>query len=222
MSISIAIYAEKFNGKQWQAEPVELYVEEYFGYQTGASWLEPQPIYYDRNDQLSEISGMRQPLNDLTQIVSQPRGFPEDISEQLIDHFARTWLQDWWKQPQDWSLIRQQARSLNFEQTWFLLSQLLSFDWYGQQQKRYGEVEAEYADQFGDGEQRFPADFTNEVWNNQSYRLVGQPLQPGYVQVSWLETYADKVGSRFMNYVLPYLQTLGAPEHVRIVCWLEI
>ncbi len=221
MSISIAIYAEKFNGSGWLAEPVELYVEEYFGYQTGESWLEPQTIYYDRNDQLSEILGMRQPLNDLTQIVDQPRGFPEDISEQLIDHFARTWLQDWWKQPQDWSLIRQQARSLNFDQTWFLLSELLSFDWYGQQQKRYGEVEAEYANLFGNAEQRFPADFTSGVLNNQSYTLVGQP-HPGYAQVSWVETYADKVGSRFMHQVLPLLQSYGAPEHVRIVCWDEI
>jgi hypothetical protein len=221
MGISIAIYAEKFNGKQWQAEPVEFYVEEIFGHQTGESWLEPQSIYYDRNDQLSEILGMRQPFNDLVQIVTQPRGFPEDISKELIDHFARTWLPDWWKKPQDWLLLRQRARNLNFSQTWFLLTELLSFDWYGQQQQHYGEVKLEDVSRFGDGQQHFPADFTGEVWKKEFFRLVGQP-QPGYAQVSWIETYAEKVGSRFMSQVLPLLQTYGAPDNVRIVLWLEV
>ncbi|MBW4553400.1 MAG: hypothetical protein KME35_20145 [Aphanocapsa sp. GSE-SYN-MK-11-07L] len=221
MGINIAVYAEKFNGNEWFAEPTQLYVEELFDHQTGESWLEPQAIYYDRNDQLSEILGMRQPFNDLTQIVSQARGFPEDISGELIDHFARTWLQDWWKEPQDWLLLRQQARNLNFDQTWFLLSELLSFDWYGQQQQHYGEVKAEDASRFGDGQQHFPADLTGGVWKNQSFRPTGQP-QPGYAQVSWIETYAEKVGSRFMNQVLPLLQTYGTPNNVRIVLWLEV
>lgn len=221
MGINIAVYAEKFNGSRWVAEPVEFYLEQLCGHQTGESWLEPQAIYYDRNDHLAEILGMRQPFNDLTQIVSQPRGFPEDISEELIDHFARMWLQDWWKKPQDWLLLRQRAKNLNFSQTWFLLGELLDFDWQGTQEKRYGQVQSQYVGLFGDGQQRFPTNYRAGVYENLPYQSTRSP-QPGYVRVSWLETYAEKVGSRFMNQVLPLLQTYGTPNNVRIVLWLEI
>lgn len=217
MGITLKIYAENFQGDRWHAEPVKLYIEEIRGYLTGESWLEPEPIYADRNDNLSEILGVRQPFNDLTQIATQPRGFPQDISDELIDYFARSYLHDWWQEPQDWQLLRQRARRLLFSQSWLLLGELLGFDWQGHYQRHYGEVKQEYAPLFGDGQQPFPMGFLDGVTRVFSGR---HPCQPGHVRVSWIETYAYKVGDRFMNEVLPRLQSFGAPDEVRIVYWL--
>ncbi|HEY9619762.1 MAG TPA: hypothetical protein V6C78_05305 [Crinalium sp.] len=178
MSITLKLYAETFNGDRWHAKPAELYVEDIRGHLTGDSWIEPRSIYSARDDSLSEILGLYVSCWELPQITPQPRGFPDDISDELIDHFVRRHLPDWWKAPQDWVLLRQRARRLNFSQSWLLLSELLNFDWRNH-----------------------------------------QPRESGDAQRTGIELQATPVRYEFFNDVLPFLQTLGAPDRVRIVCW---
>jgi hypothetical protein len=217
MSMELTIYAEVFDGAHWHAEPTEHVIEEMMGHLSGETWLEPQPLWYGRNDNLAEILGMRPAFRDLIQITPRPRGFPTDISNELLDHVARSHLPDWWQTPQDWVRLRQRAMQLQHGQSWFLLSELLSFDWHGHQQRHHGTVASADAALFGAGNQPFPTHVSVAVGD---VDRAFAPCQPGYTWVSWVESYADKAGHSFMHTILTGLQALGPPDQVRVVCWL--
>lgn len=125
--------------------------------------------------------------------ISRPRGFPQDLSPFLKSHVQDD---DCWNA------------------SWFLVQELIDFDWE-KPITFYGLVEPQYANLFSSN-QPFPY----EQWpeNAQFYSLNSNNLSKAdTVQVSWVETYREFVGSEFLDYFFGKLFALGSPKKVRII-----
>ncbi|WP_413199499.1 hypothetical protein [Nostoc piscinale] len=125
--------------------------------------------------------------------ISRPRGLPQDLSPFLKSH---TEDDDCW------------------DASWLLVQELINFDWE-KPITFYGLVEPQYANLFSDN-QPFPY----EQWPEEA-KLYS--LNPNYlpksdnVQVSWVESYREFVGSEFLDYFFEKLLALGSPKEVRII-----
>lgn len=125
--------------------------------------------------------------------ISRPRGLPKDLSPLL-----QTYIED----DDCWNA------------SWLLVQELINFDWE-QSITFYGLVEPQYANLFSDN-QPFPY----EQWpeNAHCYSLNSNYLpKSDILQVSWVESYREFVGSEFLDYLFGELLLLGSPKEVRII-----
>ncbi|MBE9210489.1 hypothetical protein IQ244_29105 [Nostoc sp. LEGE 06077] len=125
--------------------------------------------------------------------ISRPRGLPKDLSPLL-----KSYIQD----DDGWGA------------SWLMVQEVINFDWE-QSITFYGLVEPQYANLFSDN-QPFPY----EQWpeNAHCYSLNSNYLpKADIVQVSWVESYREFVGSEFLDYFFEKLLALGSPKEVRII-----
>jgi hypothetical protein len=92
---------------------------------------------------------------------------------------------------------------------WVTLRELLDFDWDGKTMLRSAVVDPKIAPLFGDGNQRFPKDRITGP-----YGLADGGPGP---RVTWLDTYKEAVGAKFLTGLFEALGRFGRPEDVRIV-----
>ncbi|OCQ95370.1 hypothetical protein BCD64_25830 [Nostoc sp. MBR 210] len=127
--------------------------------------------------------------------ISRPRGLPKDLSP-----FLKTYIEI--EDDNCWNA------------SWLLVQELISFNWE-KLIKFYGLVEPQYANLFSSN-QPFPY----EQWpeNAHCYSLNSNYLpKSDNVQVSWVESYREFVGSEFLDYFFGELLLLGSPKEVRII-----
>ncbi len=99
--------------------------------------------------------------------------------------------------------------------SWVLLEELLQFDWHGKRIWRRAKVDSKVAhffvregpDAFAEG---WPPGVPYDIWER----------GPG-TEVRWIETYAEAVGPRFFEVVLPGLSAYGPACDVRAVFWFN-
>jgi hypothetical protein len=89
---------------------------------------------------------------------------------------------------------------------WVSLRELSEFDWDGRRITRTGVVEPWLADCFGDGGQPFPKG-----------RVFGVSQSGPGTRVTWVESYRESAGEKFLDDLLQALFRLGQPDEVRIV-----
>jgi hypothetical protein len=215
MGIDIAIHAEKFVANTWVA--VSTYQADFtIGGHLLETWVESRALYYER-DRLSKIF---REIGTASPYGPAPRGFPADVSDEVLR--ALPPLDADPAKAEHW---RQKALNANFSQSWLRLDELLAFDWQRSLHLVYGQVLAEYATWFGDGQQPFPPELPPTAWGEPSPTRPPPIWQfwvqrtPRFTPVSWQETAAQVAGETFMNEVLPQLLTYGDRQSVRILYW---
>lgn len=120
--------------------------------------------------------------------ISSRRGFPDDMCKEIqSDGLLMT----------------------GHDPGWVSLRELLDFDWDGRTIMRSAVVPPEAAEAFGDGKQNFPRDrLPPNCWFAES--------GPG-PRVTWIETYREAVGEKFLKELTGALAKFGSPDDVRII-----
>ncbi len=237
MGIDIALHAEKLVNDQWSAVSTRVETLTIGGHELG-SWIESDSIYVRRDRGLSNLLG-RIALGsdnagfafDALKPALDIRGFPADVSTEVLRAQPLDFLAMVDMDEADFrqAAIQSGGVSGGCGASWLLLDELLSFDWSLPMATQYGKVEAQYASWFGNGDQPFPRNFPAKVlWSPP--KVIQPPFwkfwqekipEPKYTDVYWSETYAEKAGERFMNHILPLLQSYGSRTQVRIIFWLN-
>jgi hypothetical protein len=200
MGTDINIYAEVRIAGRWQlAEPVEknsMWSEEFN--KLCPEW-KPKELYSVRNRSVFAIlANVSNPLLAVTPFdyISKPRGLSKDVSKELAD-----WHSSW--------------GSNAIAESWLMMEELLAFDWNGKQIVRSGKVDGRAAHLFHPGRRGFPY----AEWPKGLPIAVGN--QGRGVEVTWVETYAEAVGSEFMIDTMNTLRSYGQPKGVRVVFWFD-
>lgn len=109
--------------------------------------------------------------------------------------------------PDDMSEVLQHEGLLRFghDPGWVTLRELLDFDWQGKTILRRAVVDPEDVALFGDGKQKFPRGVSG---------IANEGPGPC---VTWVDTYEEAVGARYLKDLLDTLAQLGSPTDVRIV-----
>ena len=130
--------------------------------------------------------------------ISEPRGFPENMSDFYKKHFAES------------------AIGCCFEHSWLLVQEIIDYDWDGQYVKQWAYVKNQYARLFH-GDSAFPIDFPQG--ESLYFVLPNWKQESGTTEVSWVTSYREYVGCS-EEFIKALLQ-LGNPNEVRIVFWFE-
>lgn len=161
----------------------------------------PVDLYDRRNYNLFAIladvtnvpAGTPEPQGTHYEPIAPRRGVPNDVSEELRVLWAAEGARD--------------------RASWYLLRELLEFDWYGKTVRKHAWVGPELAAAYERGYATSPY-----LWQwLQDIPGSDESWMRGNVPVTWVETYADSAGSDFMQGVLGRLRGYGDPEGVRIV-----
>jgi hypothetical protein len=109
--------------------------------------------------------------------------------------------------PEDMSRELQNDELLFFghDPSWVMLSELLDFDWDGKTILRTGVVDSANEHLFGDGKQPFPKGVYSVAHDGRGPR------------VTWIDTYREAVGVKYLSQLFVTLSRFGPPEDVRIV-----
>ena len=136
------------------------------------------------------LANVRNPIRSTEPFdyIIQPRGLPEDMSEELR---------------KDTLLLS------GHDPGWVTLRELLDFDWEDKTILRSAVVDPAIAHLFADGKQKFPKDRIAGT-----YALANAGPGP---RVTWVDTYKDAVGARFLTNLFETLARFDPPENVRIV-----
>lgn len=143
MGVDIAIHAERRAGDGWSAADTvpEAYV---IGGRTLYEWVESRSLFYGRDRHLSRIFRR---LGDAARHGQHPRGFPPDMSAEVLMSAAPVCARDW--MGRDEGLIRSQVALANASQSWLLLDELLGHGWDHIDAESY-EVGKTYAELAGE------------------------------------------------------------------------
>ena len=192
MSTTSSLYAEVWRNNQWEPIPLPKWSK---GTQIPVCYVSPGTSY----ELYAALVGYyRQELYHLghtEEIVplSKPRGFPEDMNTVYKAYFDDTWT------------------SLNRYLTWFMVQEIIDYDWNKKFPPCIGYVKNQYVHLF-DGSACFPDSLPDE-------ESVYMMKKEGTTDVSWVESYRDFVGC--VDWFIEELLKLGNPEQVRIIFWLH-
>jgi hypothetical protein len=139
--------------------------------------------------------------------LSEPRGFPDDMNPIYKECFGYNEYPESNKCSISNSLYYTQQNYL----TWFLVQEVIDYDWDKKFPPYTGYVETKYASLF-EGSASFPENFPDE---GGFYLFNGE----GRTEVSWVESYREFVGCA--DWFIGELLKLGNPKEVRIVFWLD-
>lgn len=126
--------------------------------------------------------------------VTPRRGIPSDLSEPL-----EKWL-------------RRDADDVGFHANWFTLAESNAFGWTSRLMKRQAAVHPRVAELFRGCPRGFPSD----RWPADIPISISTWIGGGYVEVEWIESYAEIVPDFYGN-AIPRLAALGTPDRVRMV-----
>jgi hypothetical protein len=206
MGTDIYLYAEIKRKDGWHLlgeleENSEYYPEE----KPNAQMLKPVELYANRNYNLfSILADVRNPDgktlgNQKFEVISPPRGLPEDLSPELHDWLKERELED-------------DKGSDVSGSSWLLLSEVLQFDWHGKVMRYEAMVDARAAHLFDENEPfplcQWPKDIPISY---SAYKKDG-------TTVRWSDTYANAVGTDFFE-LLENLKKYGDPSQIRLVFW---
>ena len=125
--------------------------------------------------------------------LSAPRGFPEDMNAIYKEYFENNQL------------------GIERYHTWFIVQEVINYDWNRKFPPCKGYVNNQYACLFGDSAP-FPKDLPDD-------EPVYKTARDNTTEVSWVESYRDYVGCG--DWFIEDLLKLGDPDKVRIIFWLH-
>lgn len=96
-----------------------------------------------------------------------------------------------------------------FDTSWLTLEEIQAYDW-NKLMKCTGYVDPKYKGYFINRPKTFPPEVP---------RVSG--FSKKWAKVNWFQPVSE-TGGQFYSDVIPYLCTLGQPEDVRVVFWLEL
>jgi hypothetical protein len=192
MSTTGSLYAEIWRNNQWEPIPAPKWSK---GKQIPVCFMRPGTPYelyaalvgYHRRDLYH--------LGHTEEIIplSKPRGFPKDMNAVYKEYFENNWS------------------TLNRYLTWFMVQEVIDYDWDRKFPPCIGYVRSQYAHLFS-GSASFPANLSDD-------EPVYLTKKEETVEVSWVESYRDFVGC--VDWFIEELLKLGNPKEVRIIFWLD-
>ena len=204
MGTDIYLYAEIKRKGSWH---LLLESEENSRYhpegKLNAQLLKPVELYASRNyDLFSILADVRNPNgktldNQKFEVISPPRGLPEDLSPELRDLLK------------EWEFENGEDGGFSGP-SWLLLSEVLQFDWHGKVMHYEAMVDARAAHLFDENEP-----FPFRQWPKDIPISYGVIIKDGVI-VRWTDTYANAVGTDFFE-MLENLKKYGDPSQIRLV-----
>ncbi|MBE9140204.1 hypothetical protein IQ254_23895 [Nodosilinea sp. LEGE 07088] len=208
MGTDICLYAEIKRKDSWhlllESEENSRYYPEG---KLNTQLLKPVELYASRNcDLFSILADVSNPNghtldNQKFEVISPPRGLPEDLSPELRDLLK------------EWEFGDGKDSGVSGP-SWLLLSEVLRFDWHGKVMRYEAMVDARAAHLFNENEpfpfRQWPKDIPT------SYSVV---MRDGVI-VRWTATYADAVETDFFE-MLENLKQYGDPSQIRLVFWFD-
>ncbi|MGB5966852.1 MAG: hypothetical protein WBG70_00875 [Spirulinaceae cyanobacterium] len=192
MSTTSSLYAEIWRNNQWEPVPEPKWSR---GKRLPVCFMRPGTPY----ELYAALVGYRHRsidhLGHTKRLVplSKPRGFPEDMNTLYKEYFENNW-----------------SRS-NRYLTWFMVQEVIDYDWDKKFPPCTGYVKREYAYLFNSSTP-FPNDFPDDT-------PVYMSQEEGTTEVTWIESYRDFVGC--VDWFIEELMKLGNPEKTRVIFWLE-
>jgi hypothetical protein len=202
MSYDLVMYAEHANNQEWRVVGGHEANTWFFPEETPETqWYQPVELYRTGNTILHAMlvgwgnygwtNKNRQPF----EVLAPPRGLPLNLGPEL-----REWVTDQEYLP---------------HASWLWLEEVLSFDWRGKMITRQAMVEPDVAQPFRGDDHPFPVD----TWPKDRPYFYREWL-PNGVTVTWRHSYAEGGGAELLQALEP-LRTLGAPNTIRLVFWLD-
>lgn len=194
MSRTSSLYAEVWRNNQWEPTPTPKWSK---GKQIPVCYMRPGTPY----ELYAALVGYHHRaiyhFAHTEEIVplSKPRGFPKDMNGVYKEYFE----DDGWL-----------SRS-NSYLTWFMVQEVIDYDWDRKFPLCTGYVKSQYAHLFCSS-----ASFPDALPDDGS---VYFRKKEGDTEVSWVESYREFVGC--VDWFIEELLKLGNPEEVRIIFWLE-
>jgi hypothetical protein len=139
--------------------------------------------------------------------LSEPRGFPHDMNLIYKECFGYTGHTE----NNTYEISNSMFHTKKNYLTWFLVQEVIDYDWDRKFSPFTGYVKSQYASLFS-ALGSFPKDFPDE---EKIYMHKGE----GRTQVSWVESYREFVG--YGDWFIGELLKLGDPKEVRIIFWLD-
>lgn len=221
MGTDIFMYAERFQNRKWQfiGEMVE---DERHKYDPEHKKLyRPKDIWDIRNYSLFAILADVRNSEGYECIIKR-RGIPDDLSPEVKEEFE-SFLDD---EPEGVWLPPDEAKRAiwiahdnddRLRPGWLTLEELIRFDWHGKRLKRYGMVDKRVAHLFHP-ERGFPfREWPEGIPCSYSRSYDGDP----YCNARWTATYAEAVGTDFLEMVNTFAEKYGVTKDVRFVFWFE-
>lgn len=194
MSTTSSLYAEVWRNNQWEPTPAPKWSK---GKQIPVCCMRPGTPYELYAALVGYYHRAIYHFAHTEEIVplSKPRGFPKDMNAVYKEYFEDdSWLS-----------------SQNCYLTWFMVQEVIDYDWDRKFPPRTGYVKNQYAHLFCSSAS-FPDAFPDD-------EPVYYRKKEGYTEVSWVQSYREFVGCA--DWFIEELLKLGNPEEVRIIFWLE-
>jgi hypothetical protein len=125
--------------------------------------------------------------------LSKPRGLPKDMNDIYTQYFE------------------DQGMGGRWYVTWFMVQEVIDYDWNKNFPAFTGYVERQYAPLFT------PSDGFPEAFPDDAH--IYTTRKEDTVEVSWVESYRDFVGCA--DWFIGELLKLGNPKEVRVIFWLQ-
>ena len=192
MSTTSSLYAEVWRNNQWEPTPAPKCSK---GKQVPVCYMRPGTPY----ELYAALVGFHHRelyhLGHTEEIVplSKARGFPEDMNAVYKEYFENNWF------------------SLNRYLTWFMVQEVIDYDWDRKFSPCTGYVKSQYAHLFCSS-----ASFPDSLPNDEPVYMT---KKEGTTEVSWIESYREFVGC--VDWFIEELLKLGNPKEVRIIFWLH-
>ncbi|BAY12694.1 hypothetical protein [Calothrix sp. NIES-2098] len=193
MSTTSSLYAEIWKHNQWEPIPKPKWSK---GKQVPVCYMRPGGMY----ELFSALVGYHHHslcyLHWHTEKIvplSEPRGLPKDMNTVYREHFENNSL------------------GIEHHFTWFLVQEVIEYDWDRKFPPCTGYVNSRYASLFQNSAP-FPQDLPDDepVYKNKKENTT---------EVLWVDTYRYYVGC--VDWFIEELLKLGNPEEVRILFWLH-
>jgi len=194
MSRTSIFYAEVWRNNQWEPTPTPKWSK---GEQIPVCYMSPSALYELYAALVGYYHRAIYHLAHTEEIVplSKPRGFPKDINAVYKEYFEYYY---WLSRP-------------NCYLTWFMVQEVIDYDWDRKFPPCTGYVKNQYAHLFCSS-----ASFPDALPDDEH---VYVRKREGDTEVSWVESYREFVGC--VDWFIEELLKLGNPEEVRIIFWLE-
>ena len=196
MSTTVKIFAERLENKTWTIINNSQDKQE-------TEDLE-EAIYIGQNYPLfAVLAGVRagrynESYKTNIKPISRPRGLPKDVSSSIRSYFLE--------------------RNYHHSISWFIVEELLNFQWTKHRITKWGRVETQFANLFS-GYSYFPQDFPSEA---KIYSVDFVPEKLDTVEVSWIENYQQFVCSEYdctYDELITDLLSLGMPKKNQNYLW---
>jgi hypothetical protein len=216
MSRNGVFYAEILNNRQWEPVPKPKFLNgkhipidcmmslctayELYALLVGYERWSTYPFWYT------------EPIVPL----SEPRGYPDDMNPIYKECFGYTeYIENNTYEISTGNDTHEMSPMSYAKQhiylTWFLVQEVVDYDWDRKFPTFTGYVKSQYASLFS-ALGSFPEDFPDE---EKIYMHKGE----GRTEISWIQSYREFVG--YGDWFIGELLKLGDPKEVRIIFWLD-